>query len=84
MKISLIVASIFYFSAVYGPIELCFRYDDPIGQSFRNRHPASAPGRKCHLHRLDGKTKKSESTRIESGEKGCRRGGGGARGVRER
>ena len=31
VQVSLIVASIFYVSAVYGPIGLCFGYDAPMG-----------------------------------------------------
>jgi hypothetical protein len=31
VRISLIVASIFYISAVYGPIGLCFGYEAPMG-----------------------------------------------------
>ena len=31
VQISLIVASIFHISAVYGPIGLCFGYDAPVG-----------------------------------------------------
>ena len=36
MRISLIVASIFHISAVYGPIGLCFGYDAPIGTCYHN------------------------------------------------
>ena len=36
VQISLIIASIFYFSAVYGPIELCFGYDALIGLCYHN------------------------------------------------
>ena len=36
VQISPIVASIFYISAVYGPIGLCFGYDAPIGPFFHN------------------------------------------------
>ena len=36
VEISLIVASIFYFSAVYDPIELCFGYDALIGFCYHN------------------------------------------------
>ena len=35
-QISLIVASIFHISAVYGPIWLCFGYDAPIGPFYHD------------------------------------------------
>ena len=47
VQISLIVASIFHISAVYGPIGLCFRYDASVGfcyHIFRAHGPITSFG----------------------------------------